>query len=252
MLTGRANARRDFRCVTHRIPIPTHMWTVSNGSKFPGRTVATGLTTQKTRPIGNRPVLPPKTRHFNSTTLPPINDLSSDPIMTWPVRRLCRSGCSFTARSQICDPTNIRWVAIENLLISHGNCHFFTATHPVSVGLQIGKRDVEARPELRNLRTDHVSIQWELKYFNGGKSVEMVKLEPRSGSNVAENQPGHSRSGFGPGLEPNQTQLLAGYPDQLLTLHMCTQWTHSNVRSQLATKPECIVQIRGLQGEKKG
>jgi hypothetical protein len=46
------------------------------------RTVATGLTTRKTRPTGNGPVLPPKTRHFNITTLPPIKYLSSDCIMT--------------------------------------------------------------------------------------------------------------------------------------------------------------------------
>jgi hypothetical protein len=46
------------------------------------RTVATGLTTRKTRPTGNGPVLPPKTRHLNITTLPPIKYLSSDRIMT--------------------------------------------------------------------------------------------------------------------------------------------------------------------------
>jgi len=45
------------------------------------RTVATGLTTPKTRPIGNGPVLPPKSRHFNITTLPPIKYLSSDRIV---------------------------------------------------------------------------------------------------------------------------------------------------------------------------
>jgi len=46
------------------------------------RTVATGLTPRKTRPTGNRSVLPPKTQHFNITTLPPIKYLSSDLIMT--------------------------------------------------------------------------------------------------------------------------------------------------------------------------
>jgi len=143
------------------------------------RTVATGLTTRKTR-------------HFNTTTLPPIKYLSSDRIMTWSVRRLCSSSRSFTSRSQICDLTNIRWVAIENPLISLTICPFLTATQRISVGSQIGKWEVKERPELHNLHTDHVTIQWELKYLIGGKGV---KLEPQSGSNPAENPRVYVRSG---------------------------------------------------------
>ena len=61
---------------------------------------------------------PHKTQNFNTTTLPPIKYLSSDRIMIWSVCRLCIWSRSFTSRSQICDPTNIRSVAIENPLIS--------------------------------------------------------------------------------------------------------------------------------------
>jgi len=61
---------------------------------------------------------PHKTRHFNITTLPPIKYLSSDRIMIWSVRRSCSSNLCFTSRSQICDLTNIRWVAMENPRIS--------------------------------------------------------------------------------------------------------------------------------------
>jgi len=66
--------------------------------------------------VSNR--FPHTTRHFNITTLPPIKYLSSDRIMIWWVHRLCSSRRSFTSRSQICDPTNIGWVGIENPLIS--------------------------------------------------------------------------------------------------------------------------------------
>jgi len=67
---------------------------------------------------------PHKTRHFNITTLPPIKYLSSDHIMMWSIRRLCSSSRSVTSRSQICDPTNICWVAIENTFISLKFAHF--------------------------------------------------------------------------------------------------------------------------------
>jgi len=46
------------------------------------QTLATGLTTRKTRTIGNGPVLPPKTRHLKFTIVAPIKYLSSDRIMT--------------------------------------------------------------------------------------------------------------------------------------------------------------------------
>ena len=61
---------------------------------------------------------PHKTRHFNISTLRPIKYLSSDRIKIWSVHRLCISSRSFTSPSQICDLTNIRWVAIETPLIS--------------------------------------------------------------------------------------------------------------------------------------
>ena len=46
------------------------------------RTVATGLTTRKTRTVGNGAVLPPTTRHLKSTIFAPLKYLSSDHIMT--------------------------------------------------------------------------------------------------------------------------------------------------------------------------
>ena len=147
--------------------------------------VATGLTTWKTRPIRNEPVLPPKSRHFNSTTLPPIKYLSSDRIMTWSVYRLCSSSRCFTCRSQICDPTSIPWVAIQNPQISLTICPFLTATLRISVTSQIRKGEVNERPELRNQCTDHVALRWELKYLILFKSVETVTFELQSSSNPA-------------------------------------------------------------------
>jgi hypothetical protein len=46
------------------------------------RTVAMGLTTRKTRTVGNGAVFPVKTQHFKSTIFAPIKYLSSDRITT--------------------------------------------------------------------------------------------------------------------------------------------------------------------------
>jgi len=70
--------------------------------------VSNGSYHTKTRTVAIGPVLPPKTRHFNITTLPPIKYLSSDRIVTSSVCRLCSSSRPFSSRFQICDPTNIR------------------------------------------------------------------------------------------------------------------------------------------------
>ena len=129
----------------------------------------------KTRTVAIGPVLPPKTRHFNITTLAPIKYLSWDRIMTWWVRRLFSSCRSFTSWVQICDPTNIRWVAIENPLISVKICPYFIATQRISVGSQIWKREAKEQLELYNLCTDHVMIRSELKYLIGAKVAGTVK-----------------------------------------------------------------------------
>jgi len=154
-----------------------------------------------TRTIAIGPVLPPKTRHFNITTLAPIKNLSSDRIMTWSVCRLFSSSRSFTSRFQICDPTNICWVAIENPIVSCKIGLHFTATQRISVRSQIWKREVKEGLELHNLHTDHLMMQSELKYLIGAKVVGTVKMEPRSGCNPAKNR------GFmsGPGNKPTKT-----------------------------------------------
>ena len=139
------------------------------------RTVATGLTTRKTRTIGHGPVLPPKTRHFKFTILPPIKYLRSDRIMTWSVRRLFSFGRSFTSRGQNCDRTNTHCVAIENPPIWRRISPYFTANQRILVWSQILRREEKARLELHNLRTDHVMIQSEPKYLIGGKNVGPAK-----------------------------------------------------------------------------
>jgi len=128
-------------------------------------TVAMGLNTSKSWLIGNGPVSPPKTRHFNTTTLPSIKYLSSDHIVTWSVRRLCSSSYSLTSQSRISDPTNIRWVAIENPLISLIMCPYFSATQRISVWSQIWILEVKEVVKLHNLCIHHVMIRSELKYL---------------------------------------------------------------------------------------
>jgi len=124
--------------------------------------------------------------HFNITTLAPIKYLSSDRSVTWSVHRLCSSSRSFTPRSQICVPTNIPRVAIEDRPISQTISPDFTATGPMSVGSQIGNWEAIWQLEMHNLHTDHVTIRQELKYSIGGTGVGTLKFEPGYGSNPAE------------------------------------------------------------------
>jgi hypothetical protein len=149
------------------------------------RTVAMGLTTWITQPIGNGLVWIPLTQHFNITTFPSIKDFCSDCIVTWSVCRLCRSGRFFTSRPQIWHQTNIRWVAIKNPQISKIIGPSVTATQRMSVRLQIWKRQMKERPDLNNLHTDHITIWLELKFFIATKSVGTVKLKPWSGEQPA-------------------------------------------------------------------
>jgi len=107
---------------------------VSNSSGLglePDQNCCNRLYHTKTRTVSIGPVLPPTTRHFNTTTLAPINYWSSDRIVTWSVCTLCSSSCSSTSRCQICDPTYIRWVAINNPWISPNICPRFTATQRI-------------------------------------------------------------------------------------------------------------------------
>jgi len=117
---------------------------------------------------------PPTTRHFKSTILAPIEYLSSDRIVTWSVRRLCSFSPSFPSRSQICDPTSIRWVAIENPHFSAEISPYFTAIQWILAQSQIWQREVKEGLKLHNLRTDHVTIQSELRYLIGGKVAGTV------------------------------------------------------------------------------
>ena len=103
-----------------------------------------------------------KTRHFNFTILGPIKYLSSDCIVTWSMRRLCRFSRSCPSRIQICDRTNCRWVAIKNPRISPKFFFCFAGTQQISVQLQIGVWEVKAPLKLHNQRTDHATIRSEL------------------------------------------------------------------------------------------
>jgi len=150
------------------------------------RTVAMGLTTWKTRNVGNGAVLPPKTWHFKFTILAPIKYLSSDHITTQSVRRLCSFSHSFTSRVQICDPTSICWVAIEMPPISLRISHYFTTTWRISVGLQIWMQEVKEGLKLNNLCIDYVMIRSKLKYIIGAKGAGTVYLELWFVSNPAK------------------------------------------------------------------
>lgn len=77
-------------------------------------TVPKGYTSPTTQNVPIRPVLPPKTPHFNLSTEVPSECLSPDCIVTWLIHRLCSFTRSFMSRFQICYPLNIHWISIKN------------------------------------------------------------------------------------------------------------------------------------------
>jgi len=160
------------------------------------RNAAMGYITRKTRTIGNGPVLSPQTRHFKFTFLAPIKYLSSDRIMTWSVRRLCSFSFPFTSRCQVCDQTNIRWVAIENPPFSPKITCNFTAIQRILVRSQTWQREVKEQLKLHNLRTDHVMIRSKLKYLIRATFQGSVE-EPWNGPAVRV-QPGRKTPGMYP------------------------------------------------------
>ena len=179
-------------------------WVGSHCGSTPNRTVALSLTIWKTKPIANWPVLPPNTRHFNITTAPPIQFLSSVRIITWSICRLCSSSRSFTSGYRICDQTNIRWVAIEYWQISHESCSSFTPSQRISVGSQIWKRELKEQQELHTLDTDHVMIQWELENLIAAQSVGTVMLD----HNSENTRPKNRRSMSVPGNRLTKTKRV--------------------------------------------
>ena len=128
--------------------------------------------TTQTVPI--EPVLPPKTRHFMCTILPPIKYLSFDRIVTWSVCRLCSLSRSCTSHCQIWDRTNIHGVTAENPPISPIQWRFVTVVQRILVHSQICQREVKKQLELQNLHVDLVMIQSDLKYLIGAKVAGSV------------------------------------------------------------------------------
>ena len=137
----------------------------------------------KTRTVPIGPVLPPKTQHFKCSFVPPIKYLSSNRIVTWSIRRLCRFSRSFTSCSQIWDLANIRGVAIDNMWISFKICLYFTAALRISVGLQIWMLELKELAKLHHLRIHHGIIWSELKKLDWSKSCRNHNIEPQSGFN---------------------------------------------------------------------
>jgi len=132
------------------------------------------------------------------STLAPIKYLSSDRIVTWSVRRLCSMSPSFTSRCLICDWRNIRWIAVKEGHISAEKCGFSIVTQLILVRSQVWQREVKEGLKLHNLRTDHVTIQSELRYLIGAKIVD---LKCRV---FGENPLQRSGSGSEPDPEPNR------------------------------------------------
>ena len=136
----------------------------------------------KNRTVAIGRVLPPKTQHFNITSLPPIKYLSFDRIMTRSLRTLWSFLRWFTFRFQIGDKTNIQWVAIENRQISVTIRPCFTATPWIWRRSEFWKREVKECLELHNLHTDHIVIWSELKHLIWQIVAGTAKCNPGAGT----------------------------------------------------------------------
>ena len=190
--------------------------------------MTTVLPHEKPGPLPFGPVSTSKPGLCEPRCFAPIKYFSSDRIMTWCICRLCSFSRYLISGFQICDPTNIRWVAIENPWMSVKIYAYFTATRQISARSQFSKQEVKDRLELHNLRIHHVMIRSELEYLIRAKNVATAKWTrgpvPTRPKNTGfwsgpRNKPAKAlRFGFlaGQRTEPNRT---AGQkPDLLLTL----------------------------------
>ena len=173
-------------------------WFGSGSSSNPAPERCNGFYHMKTQTVVIGPVLPPKTQHFNLTSLAPTKYLSSDRIMTWSVHRFYIISRSSTSRFQNYDSTNIRCVAIENPRISDEIGCYFTTTQRILVASPFWMREVKELRKLHNLCTDHGMIRSEPKTSLEPKNCQSCtncNMEPRSGSNLAKKLWVYVRSG---------------------------------------------------------
>jgi len=174
----------------------------SGSASTRNRTVAMGFTTRKTRTVAFGPVSTGKPRPGKPGIFPPMKYLSSDRITTWSVRRLSSFSRSFTSNIQICDRTNICWVAIKNPQISTKIVRFSKATQRILVGSPTWKREVKERLILYNLQIDHVMIRSQFIYLIGANVAGTVIWNRSPGTTRPKNR------GFmsGPGNNPAKTK----------------------------------------------
>jgi len=140
--------------------------------------------------------------------------------MTWSVCTLFSFIRSSTSRCQICDWTNIRWVAIENPQISQEFWCYFTAIQQILIQSQIWMWEVEEGMKLHNLRIQCVVIRWDLRHIIWAKGARTVKWNCNPGitrpkncgfmSGLGNNPAKAKWVGFwtGSGTKTNQTKPL--------------------------------------------
>jgi len=131
------------------------------------------------------------------STFAPFKYLSCDRIVTRSVCRLCSTSLSFTSHCQICDWSNIRWIAVKEGDISAEKCGFSIATQRILVRSQMWEREVKEGLKLHDLHTDHITIRSELRYLIGATIVGL-----KCGV-FGDNPLQWSGSGSEPDLEPD-------------------------------------------------
>ena len=210
----------------------------------------------KPRTVVIGPVLPPKTRHWNLTTWPPIKYLSCDRIVTWSVYRSCSFTSSFISRFQICDPTNIRGVTIKNPRISLRIGSFFHS-HSMNIS-QIANLNAGGERAHNSAQSTYWSyystirthiLNWS-QNFRNCKFGTTVWFQPGQipvvlCPGLATTRQVKSGAGFCPGLEPNKTKPLAKTQTHCyhyLPVHLWVYWISiSNCISKLAqSRPRSV------------
>jgi len=100
-----------------------------------------------------------------------IKHRSSHHIRTWSMRRLCSVSHSSTCLCQICDPSDIHWIALTQDHIVSKICGFSIATLWILARSQLWQREVKQRIKLHHVYIGRVPIQSELTSLIGDKIV---------------------------------------------------------------------------------
>jgi len=171
--------------------------------------------------------------------------------VTWLIVRLCRISHSFTSRFQICDPTNICWVAIENPHISHTIRHYCAAIQQILIWSQIWNWEVEERSKLHNLHIHYVTIRSEPKNLIAAEVATTIKWNCSPVPTLPKTRQFMSGQGNNPGLVDRFMLLRSSQSEPGSSVQFQPGPKPGNPQPLLTLVTNCIWDKSGTQGSTK-